>query len=385
MKRIAFYSPPALLLGEGIHLELPGRVADLGCTRPFVITDPGIAKAGILQQVLDVLGQAGMEPGFFDAVEPEPPLELTEQVASRIKDGPWDVLIGLGGGSSMDVTKVAALLVKNDVPAKSFVGVNQVPKPGLPTVMLPTTAGTGSEVTRVGVFGIGDEGGVKKGIVSPCMLASVAMIDPSFTSSMPPKVTARTGMDALVHAIESYVSRGSNAFTEGLSISAVRRIARHLRKAVADGEDRKSRYYMSLASLEAGLAFANADLGAVHGLSLTLGGQYHLPHGLVNSLMLPYVMEANVMSELEKYADIAEAMGEPTEHLSLREAALSSIQAVLELIEDLGLPARLRDVDVPEDAPAEMAKSAVNETRLLSKNPRQLSIEEIEAIYRNAW
>ncbi|MFP4482376.1 MAG: iron-containing alcohol dehydrogenase [Thermovirgaceae bacterium] len=385
MKQIAFYSPPALLLGEGIYRELPGQIEDLGCSRPFVITDPGIVKAGILQQVLDVLDQAGLDPGFFDAVEPEPPLELTEQVASRVKDGSWDVLIGLGGGSSMDVTKVAALLVKNDVPAKSLVGVNQVPKPGLPTIMLPTTAGTGSEVTRIGVFGIGEEGGVKKGIVSPHMLASLAMIDPSFTSSMPPGITAITGMDALVHAIESYVSRGSNAFTEELSISAIRLIARYLRKAVADGENKESRYYMSLASLEAGLAFANAGLGAVHGLSLTLGGRFHLPHGLVNSLMLPYVMEANAMSELEKYADIAEALGEPVEHLSLREAAGSSVQAVLELIEDLGLPARLRDVDVPEDATTTMAESAVNETRLLSKNPRQLGIEEIEGIYRNAW
>lgn len=385
MKRIAFYTPPALLLGEGVHRELPGQIADLGCSRPFVITDPGIVKAGILQQVLDVLKDAGMEPGCFDAVEPEPPLGLTEEVASRVKDGPWDVLVGLGGGSSMDVTKVAALLATNDRPAREFVGINQVPEPGLPTVMLPTTAGTGSEVTRIGVFGIEDEGGVKKGIVSPYMLASLAMIDPSFTCSMPPRVTALTGMDALVHAIESYVSRGSNAFTEELSISAISLVSRHLRKAVAHGENEESRYYMSLASLQAGLAFANAGLGAVHGLSLTLGGQYHLPHGLVNSLMLPYVMEANVMSELEKYADIAEALGERTEHLSLREAAARSIQAVLDLARDICLPTTLREVDVPEDAPATMAKSAVNETRLLSKNPRQLNIEEIEAIYRNAW
>ncbi|MCF7934716.1 MAG: iron-containing alcohol dehydrogenase [Synergistales bacterium] len=385
MKRIAYYSPPALLLGRDIHRELPEQLSGLGCSRPFVITDPGIARAGILQQVLDVLREAGMEPGSFDGVEPEPALELTEQVASRIADGPWDVLVGLGGGSSIDVTKVAALLATNGPPARRFVGVNQVPEPGLPTVMLPTTAGTGSEVTRIGVFGLQDEGGIKKGIVSPHMLASLAMIDPSFTYSMPPKVTGHTGMDALVHAIESYVSRGSNDFTEELSLSAIELVGRYLRKAVADGEDEESRYYMSLASLKAGLAFANAGLGAVHGLSLTLGGQYHLPHGLVNSLMLPYVMEANLMSELEKYADIAEALGEATEHLSLREAAATSVDAVLALATDIGLPTRLREVEVPEEAPSSMAQSAVNETRLLSRNPKQLDIGEIEGIYRNAW
>jgi alcohol dehydrogenase class IV len=385
MKRIAHYSPPALLLGSGIYKELPEQIAGLGCFKPFIITDPGIERAGILQKVLDVLEEAGIKPGFFAEVEPEPPLELTEKVAHEVKEGQWDLLIGLGGGSSIDVTKVAALLARNRGSAKSFVGVNKAPEPGLPTIMMPTTAGTGSEVTSIAIFGITDEGGVKKGIVSPHMLASVAMIDPSFTLSMPPRVTAVTGMDALVHAIESYVSRGFNAFTEDLSLSAIRLISRYLRKAVADGEDETSRYYMSLASLKAGLAFANAGLGAVHGLSLTLGGRYHLPHGLVNSLMLPYVMEVNLMSELEKYADIAEALGEPIEHLSLREGAERSIHAVLTLIRDIGLPTRLREVNVPEDDAATMAKSAINETRLLSKNPRQLSIEDIESIYKNAW
>jgi alcohol dehydrogenase class IV len=290
----------------------------------------------------------------------------------------------LGGGSSIDVTKVVSILVTNGGPIDRYIGVDLVEKPGIPTIMLPTTSGTGSEVTPIAIL-TDTKDKLKKGIVSPYLYASVAIVDPILTISVPPKITANTGMDALVHAIESYIGKKANPFTECLSLKAIRLISENLRTAVTDCENIEARYNMSLGSLLAGIAFANAGVGAVHALAYPLGGQFHLPHGLSNTLMLRYVMEYNIVSRLDKFAKIAEAMGENIKGLSIRDAAQLALDAMVKLAEDINVPTKLRQVEIPKEAIPQLAEAGIKVTRLLSNNPRKLSLEDIIQIYTNAW
>ncbi|NLC51771.1 MAG: iron-containing alcohol dehydrogenase [Firmicutes bacterium] len=381
----AFGTPSSIIFGAGtMEQQLGAQVKKLNGSRVFILTDPGIAKVGILEKVQQILKKEGFEVGVYDQVVPEPPIETVDKIAEEVKDNAYDLLVGLGGGSAMDVTKVVSILVTNGGSARDYTGSDKIKKPGLPTIMLPTTAGTGSEVTKIAIFSFPEEE-VKKGIVSPHLFATAAIVDPSLTYKLPPNLTAYTGMDAFIHAAESYISKNANKFTEGLSLIAIDLIAKNLRTAVSDGDNAEARYNMSLGSLIAGIAFGNAGVGAVHAMAYPLGGQFHLPHGLANTLMLRYVMEYNVVSCLDKFAVIAEAMGENTEGLSVREAAFKAIEAMINLAKDTNVPTRLRDVNIPKEAIPKMAAAGINETRLLSNNPRKLTQKDLEDIYTNAW
>ncbi|MGI6098020.1 MAG: iron-containing alcohol dehydrogenase [Dethiobacteria bacterium] len=385
MMNFAFGTPSSIIFGAGtMEQQLGAQVKKLNGSRVFILTDPGIAKVGILEKVQQILKKEGFEVGVYDQVVPEPPIETVDKIAEEVKDNAYDLLVGLGGGSAMDVTKVVSILVTNGGSARDYTGSDKIKKPGLPTIMLPTTAGTGSEVTKIAIFSFPEEE-VKKGIVSPHLFATAAIVDPSLTYKLPPNLTAYTGMDAFIHAAESYISKNANKFTEGLSLIAIDLIAKNLRTAVSDGDNAEARYNMSLGSLIAGIAFGNAGVGAVHAMAYPLGGQFHLPHGLANTLMLRYVMEYNVVSCLDKFAVIAEAMGENTEGLSVREAAFKAIEAMINLAKDTNVPTRLRDVNIPKEAIPKMAAAGINETRLLSNNPRKLTQKDLEDIYTNAW
>lgn len=379
-----FSTPSTIIFGVDTVKQLGEHVKRFHGKKAYIITDAGIAKAGLLDKVKDILKKDGIEVGYYDQVIPEPPIDTVDSIAQIVKSEGYEVLIGLGGGSSMDVTKVVSILVTNGGSAYDYVGVDKVTKPGLPTIMLPTTAGTGSEATPIAIFSFPKEE-VKKGIVSPYLYASVAIVDPTFTYNLPPSITANTGMDALIHAIESYIARRTNKFTEGLSLMAMELIAKNLRTAVTDGTNVEARYNMSLGSLIAGISFANAGVGAVHAMAYPLGGQFHIPHGMANTLMLRYVMEYNIVSRMEKFAKIAEAMGEKVDGLSVREAAFKAIDAMVNLAKDIGVPTRLRDVNIPKEAIPKMAAAGINETRLLSNNPRVLTQKDLENIYYNAW
>ncbi|MDI3534169.1 MAG: alcohol dehydrogenase [Thermosediminibacterales bacterium] len=379
-----FSTAGSIIMGVGALKKLGSEARKLGGKKVFIITDEGIAKAGILEKVKGILEKEGFEVGYFDKVIPEPPIDTVEDIAEAVKQDGYNLLIGLGGGSSIDATKAVSILVTNGGPIDKYVGTNLVEKPGLPTIMLPTTSGTGSEVTPIAILtDVKEE--LKKGVVSPYLYADVAIVDPNLTITVPPKITANTGMDALIHAIESYIAKKANKFTECISLEAIKLISGSLRTAVADGENIEARYNMSLGSLMAGVAFANAGVGAVHALAYPLGGQFHIPHGMANTLMLRYVMEYNVVSRMEKFAKIAEAMGENIEGLSIREAAQKAIDAMIALAEDIGVPTKLREVDIPEAAIPKLAEAGVKVTRLLSNNPRVLTLEDITQIYTNAW
>jgi alcohol dehydrogenase class IV len=275
-------------------------------------------------------------------------------------------------------------MATNEGSILDYSGIDVVPKKGLPKILIPTTAGTGSEVTRVLV--VTDEASnIKQAVYSSHVLSDVALVDPMMTLSMPPKVTADTGMDALVHAIETYVSVNATPFSDILAIEAIALIAENVTKAFAKGENVEARYHMSLAATIAGLAFSSGGLGAVHALSNPLGIEYHLPHGRTNAIMLPHIMAYNLIGNPTKFASIAEAMGEEVEGLSPMEAGALAVEAVKELLNQLKISIRLRDYDIPQKDILKLVKGSMKISRLFVPNPRNLTQEDVEEIFRTAW
>jgi alcohol dehydrogenase len=284
----------------------------------------------------------------------------------------------------MDVAKAVAVLAANKGKAADYLGLNRVPGPGLPKIMVPTTAGTGSEVTFTSVF-LRKNLKKKEGMNSPYLYPELAVLDPLLTLSLPPEPTAATGIDALCHAIESYTSINSSPMSEIFSLKAIDLIASNLRTCVHDGSDLEAREQMLLGSLYAGFGLANAGVGAVHSLSYPLGGKYGIPHGLANTIMLPPVMEFNLPAALEKFATIGAVMGEQIDDLPLREAAYLSVEAVESLIEDCNISAGLENLGIPEEVFPELAKVAMTVTRPLENNPRKVTVEDAIEMYRQVY
>ncbi|GAX89257.1 iron-containing alcohol dehydrogenase [Effusibacillus lacus] len=379
-----FRTPGALLTGTGSVAQIGAEAKKLGASRVLVITDRIIQQTGLLSKVTEPLNVAGVEYDVIDEVVPEPPFENLEQIASKMEGQGFDGLIGIGGGSVLDVTKVLAVMMTNPGDVRELVGIEKVKHPGVPFILVPTTSGTGSEVTYNAIF-TDTRDMVKKGIVSPYLLPSVAIVDAELTLTVPPSVTSATGMDALVHAVESYTAIKSNELTDGIALQAIKLISRSLRKAVYNGRDIKAREDMAMGSLLAGISLGNAGVGAVHALAYPLGGKFKVPHGVANSLLLPFVMKYNVVANLEKFAEVAKAMGECVEGLSLREAADRAVAAMARLSADVGIPSSIKDVGVTAaDIPA-LAEEASKIDRLLNNNPRWLTVKEIEQIYREAY
>jgi alcohol dehydrogenase len=353
--------------------------------KPIVICDPGVAKAGIAEQIQKLVGEkVGGQVDVYSDVEPEPRIESLEQCAATVKQGGYDLLIGVGGGSSLDTSKGVSVLAGNSGSIRDYFGIDKVPNKGLPTILIATTSGTGAEISNNAVF-LDVEKKLKIGVVTQYCLADVAIVDPMLTVSMPPSVTAATGMDALTHAIESYTAIKATALTEPWSLESIRLIGKSLRTAVTRGGDLPARYDMALGSLMAGIALANASAGSVHALAYPLGGTYRVAHGISNALMMPYVLEYNALADMNKFAKVAEAMGECIQGLCPREAAMKAVDAVRQLSVDVGIPQRMRDVGVPEEAIEGFVPGAMATTRLMDNNPRKLTEKEVLEIYRKAW
>jgi len=274
--------------------------------------------------------------------------------------------------------------VRNEGPARQFIGTNLLSNPGLPVIALPTTAGTASEVTPNAIFA-DLTSHVKSGIVSRFLIPRVALVDPELTYSVPPAVTAATGMDALVHAIESYISPKATPFTQPYALKAISLISGHLRRAVANGQDKPAREAMAWASLIAGFSFANAGVGGVHALAYPLGGQYHVPHGVSNALLLTPVMRFSASAKPAIFADIARAFGVADRGQGDAALAEAAVDAMGALARDVGIPQRMRDVGVPEAAIEPMAIAASKIERLLVNNARPMTVDDIRDIYRAAW
>jgi alcohol dehydrogenase len=384
MQGFEFNTVARIVSGSGSALQLADECRRLGVNRPLLVTDPGLMAIGLVQPVVAALASEDLAPVVFDQVREDPPEATVLAAAELGRSRAVDSVIAVGGGSSMDVAKVVAVLLGGDQPLAQLYGVGQVAGGRLPLVLVPTTAGTGSEVTPVAVITTGET--TKAGVSSPVLLPDVAVLDAGLTLGLPPAITAMTGVDAMVHAIEAYTSRHQkNPISDHLARQALDLLSRNIRNAVHDGQNREARENMLLGACLAGQAFANAPVAAVHALAYPLGGHYHIPHGLSNSLVLPAVLEFNASEACDLYGELAEIVtGEPiTGGAEAKTTAL--IDALRQLIDDVSLPATLQLAGVDEDSLEMLAQDAMLQQRLLVNNPRDVDYDDALAIYRAAY
>ncbi|MDX9746307.1 MAG: iron-containing alcohol dehydrogenase [Syntrophales bacterium] len=379
--QFAFTGAKKIVFGSGSFDALVEHIKELKGSRPLLVLDRNMAAAGFRERVEDLLKKDGMKYVIYDKVIPEPPIELVEEGAKAAVKGKCDCVVGIGGGSAMDTAKAISAVVGNKGKAVDYLGLNNIPGAGLPQIQVPTTAGTGSEVTFTAVF-VRKDLRKKEGMNSPYLYPDIALCDPVLTLTLPPKPTAETGIDALCHAIESYTSLNASPMSEMFSLEAIRLISENLRTCVHNGSDLQAREQMLLGSLYAGIGLANAGVTAVHSLSYPLGGLYGVPHGLANTMILPAVMAYNLPGSLEKFTDIAEVMGEVIDNLPLREAAYLAVEAVEALIEDCGITTRLDTLEIPETVFPDLAEVALTVARPLANNPCKMTLEDMIEIYR---
>ena len=383
-----YFIPSVTLIGIGASKEIPGKIKALGGSKPLIVTDKGITGAGITKTVTDLLEAAGMDCVVFDDTIPNPTDENVHAGVDLYKAEGCDSLITLGGGSSHDCGKGVGLVIANGGTIHDYEGVDQSTNPMPPYVAVNTTAGTASEMTRFCI--ITDlSRKVKMAIVDWRVTPGVAIDDPMLMVGMPPALTAATGMDALTHAVEAYVSTIANPMTDSAAEKAIELIAEHLRAAVANGSDIAAREGMCFAQYLAGMAFNNASLGHVHAMAHQLGGFYDLPHGECNAILLPHVSRFNLIAKMDRFAKIAKLMGEDVEGLSTRDAANLALEAIQNLSADIGIPAGLvemgkrygKDVKA-EDIPTMTANAQKDACGLT--NPRRPTDDDVVAIYTAA-
>lgn len=383
-KGFSFTGAKKIVFGRGSFAALPVHIREAGGCRPLVVLDGNLSRTGFNKEVAHILKAGDIPYVLFDRVSPEPVLALAEEGTKAALKGRCDCVVGIGGGSALDCAKAIAVMAANKGKAADYLGLNKIPGPGLPKIMVPTTAGTGSEVTFTAVF-VRPELKKKEGMNSPYLYPEVALLDPLLTLSLPPGPTATTGIDALCHAIESYTSINASPMSELVSLEAIRLISENLRTCVHNGKDVEAREKMLLGSLYAGLGLANAGVTAVHSLSYPLGGKYGIPHGLANTVMLLPVMEFNLPAALEKFAVIADAMGEAVEEMPLRDAAYLALEAVEALIDDCGIVANLKTLGIAKKAFPALADVAMTVARPLENNPRKVAREDAIEMYRRAF
>lgn len=380
-KDILFQTTGRIVRGAGCLARVPAEIERLGKKRVMIVTDPGIVATGMIDKLTALLSGAGVAATVFDGIEPDPRLEIACRAADALKESGAELVIGIGGGSAIDIAKVAAVLAANDGEITSFFGIDLVPRPGLPLLVIPTTAGTGSEVTPIAILSDDDEK-LKKGIVSPYLFPTVALLDPELTVGLPPRVTAATGMDALIHAIEAYTSNNAEPLTDMLACRAMELLYGSIRRAFRDGSDLAARGSMLEGSMLAGMAFANAGVTAVHAFAYPIGAEFHIPHGIANAIMLTPVMEFNMVARPERFAVIAAIFGQDVAGCTPIEGAGRAIEAMRILAADLGLPKRLSEYGVKEEDLDGLAAGVMKVTRLLANNPRVLTRPEAREIYR---
>ncbi|WP_425961036.1 iron-containing alcohol dehydrogenase [Rhizobium nepotum] len=384
MYAFTFATAPQIIAGPGCIARLSELKTRLG-SRILVISDEGVVKAGLVQPAITSLSGGGAEISIFTGVVADPPEAIVHAaVAQAVGFGATGVL-GIGGGSSLDVAKLVALLAKSGEALGNIYGVGNVTGQRLPLVLVPTTAGTGSEVTPISIVTTGAH--QKKGVVSPILLPDATLLDANLTIGLPPAVTAATGIDAMVHAIEAFTSASANnnPVSRTLAKEALRLLGANIEIAVKTGTDLAARQAMLLGAMLAGQAFANSPVAAVHALAYPIGGHYHVPHGLSNSLVLPHVLRFNASECGDAYAELAPCIFPHLEPAGQAERLSGFIEGLAMLPMRLNLPVRLRDVGIPREGLPLLAQSAMEQTRLLVNNPRPVSLSDAAGIYEVAW
>lgn len=371
-----------IVAGAGSLERLAELASEFAARRVLIVSDPGVARAGILEGPRSALAKAGLAVTVIDNVPPEPEARDAESaIAAARAAGGADLVVGIGGGSAMDVAKLVAVMLVHPVSLSDLLNKAPIPGRGLPSIMVPTTAGTGSEATPNSIVLV-PEDALKVGIVSPRLVPDAVILDPLVTLSLPPAVTASTGMDALTHAIECYCSKKGNPFSDLYGLEAIRLISRSLRRAFADGNDVAARYDMLLGAYYGGVCIATSSTTAVHALAYPLGGKYRIAHGLSNAILLPFVMEFNLVGSEARFAAMARAMQLPVDGLAPRAAGGAMIEALYRLNADLGIVSTLRDKGIGDDDVDGLVEGASKVTRLLDNNPRPMTRDDMRAIYR---
>jgi alcohol dehydrogenase len=376
-----FYIPTVTLMGIGAHKQLGEQIKTLGGKKPFICTDKGITKAGITEQICDMIRKdAGVEPVVFDDTIPNPTDTNVHDGLKVFQDNHCDMIISLGGGSSHDAGKGIGIVATNGGNIRDYEGINKSTKAMPPFIAINTTAGTASEMTRFCII-TDTSRKVKMAIVDWRVTPNLAINDPLLMAGMPPGLTAATGMDALTHAVEAYVSTIATPVTDACALKAIELISKYLRAAVAHGGDMVARDNMAYAEYLAGMAFNNASLGHVHAMAHQLGGFYDLPHGVCNAILLPHVQRFNMIAKMERFVDIAKAMGEPVKGLSTRAAAEKALEAIKTLSADVGIPSGLTELGVKEKDLKTMAENAQKDACGLT-NPRCPTLNDVIMIYQ---
>ncbi|MFG1400423.1 iron-containing alcohol dehydrogenase [Xanthobacter sediminis] len=365
--------------------RLGALMQELGSTRVLIVCDPGIVTLGFSDTAKASLAEAGIAVDIFSDVAADPPVSVVLAAVERAKAFAADGVIGIGGGSSLDTAKLVALMIKSDQPIAEMYGTNLAKGTRAPLIQVPTTAGTGSEVTWVSV--VTDAEGRKKAIYAPQLLPDVALLDPELTLGLPPRITAATGLDAMVHAIEAFTSRtAKNLLADALAVKALQLLSANIRTVVKDGRNVEARAAMLQGSLLAGMAFVNASVAAIHALAYPLGARYHVPHGHSNAIVMAPIMRFNLPVAMPLYAELARQTLPGRAFASDAEAAEALVADIETLVPAMGLEIRMRELGVPRDAIPSMAEEVdTGIRRLIACNARDMTRADIERIYESVY
>ncbi|MES2071939.1 MAG: iron-containing alcohol dehydrogenase [Pseudomonadota bacterium] len=383
MQAFTFQYTPSVLCEPGASGKIGKIVSEMGCKRVAFVTDAGVLKLGLADQALASLKEADVAVVLFSDVQADPPRDMILDIASKAKAEGVDGVVSLGGGSSLDTAKLIAVLVKSEQALDEMYGIDQVRGKRLPLLLIPTTAGTGSEVTPIAIVTTGV--GEKKGVVARQLLPDWAVLDADLTLGLPAKVTAATGIDAMVHAIEAYTSKiKKNSISDCLAKEALALLGGNIRTVCSNGADREARSSMLLGSMLAGIAFTNAPVAAVHALAYPLGSRFHIPHGHANALVLPHVLAFNLPEAEQLYAEIAPLIFPELLDKPFAQRASGLVDGFLRLSGELGLEDRLAQMGILESDLPGLAADAMKQTRLLANNPREMTYEAALRIYQAA-
>ena len=376
LDRWTYRTTPTVVFGRGCLDELPDHVRRIGDGPVLIVTDKGLVEAGVVRRVTEELARTGIDAEVWDEAEPEPPTVSVDACAEAIRQTEPAVVLGLGGGSSMDTSQIAACVATNGGRAEDWIGVEVLRKPGIPTISIPTTAGTASEVTGNAVMVLPDRSN-KMTVVSPYIYPRTALIDPALTDSVPPHITAATGMDTFCHAAESFIAGRATQHTRQAAADALRRTLEFLPRAVADGTDREARDQMSYACLQAGYSLANAGVILVHGLAHAIGARARIPHGVANTLCLLPVMRLAAEQNPSLMAELADPLGVSSDVSGAAERAQAAVAVMERLVAQVGLPTRLRDVGVQRSWLPDVAAATLTNTRVVANSPVQPNAGEL--------
>ena len=366
-------SPGAILSGSGSAASTGEAVVELGVCNAALICDEGIKSAGLCKKAVDGAEAAGVGITVISTAEPEPSASAVNNVCAAVRSGGFDCIVGLGGGSSLDSAKLAAALAVNDGDIRDYLGTDLIPKPSLPMVMIPTTSGTGSEVTPNAIVSLPDEGR-KVGAVSRFLVPDIAILDPDLTVELPAKITASTGLDALIHCLESYIGNKANVLSDGYALQGIKLISESLMDAYQDGENLEAREKMLIGSYYGGMALTAAGTAAVHALAYATGAKYHIPHGVANSMLLVPVLERSLDACAGRLADVGGMIG-------IKADAQAVLEYLTKLSDDLEIPPTLDVFGYRAEDLEELVTAAGKVTRLLDNNPKPFTAEDIREVF----